>query len=108
MVANAQIVLSLGVILLGGFTKPLHRFHRIRRQAKLAQEKCQTHLKLGLGTTLFRLGAELGQRLAVSVALLGVQRLPGQHQGQANLKEQSVKLHNCFLFSFAIRELPQS
>ena len=36
-VAEAQTVLSLGVILLGGFAKPLHRLHLILRHAFAVQ-----------------------------------------------------------------------
>jgi hypothetical protein len=61
-----------------------------------------------LGIALLRLGVELRQRLAVRSALLGLQWLPGQHQGQTNPKQQFAEVHNYFMFSIANRGLPQS
>ena len=73
VVTLSQIELSLGVILFGRFAIPLHGFHKILLHFKLAKSRQRTQLTLGFGIALFRFSADVGQQLAVRLALLGGQ-----------------------------------
>ena len=70
-VADPQIGLGRGMILLGGWAKPLHCLHSIPRRPPLASIESLTQFILGLGVSGCRIGAEICQFLAVTFALLG-------------------------------------
>jgi hypothetical protein len=89
----AQIVLSLGVILLGGFAIPLHRLSLILCRPKVSKIECITQFKLGLSIALFRLGADVSQKLAVFLALLGGQLKNATGKQEKQKPFQPIRLH---------------
>jgi hypothetical protein len=62
-VAKAQIALGRGVILPGGFAKPIGPLQLILQQAMSAKAKGATQFALGLSVAPFRPGADIRQRL---------------------------------------------
>src|SRR4029077_4459212 len=92
-VADAQIVLSVGEILLGSFAKPFYRLHLILCQATFAQEECRPESFLGFGIAHFRSSADFGHQLAVRLVLLSGQLKDSGTQQEQKREHQPILFH---------------
>ena len=70
VIADAQIVLSVGDILSGSFAIPLYGFRLILCYAKGAGKECATQFIPGLGIALVRSGAIVSASSALSTRSL--------------------------------------